>query len=86
MADLDNNGKAVNIDITKVVLNLSHVDQEPKDLADLILSAYKKVLCIELAMYIMSLENKVDHANHGLNTDALMDQGFTKYNVLITSG
>ena len=86
LADYDNDVKAMNADIAKIVLNLSNADQEPEDLADHILAAYKKAPCNEFAVYITSLENEADRANRDLNADALMDQGLNKYDALLTSG
>ena len=56
MADYDNDVKAMNAAVDKIVLNLSNADQEPEDLADHILAAYKKAPCNEFAVYITSIE------------------------------
>jgi hypothetical protein len=51
MANYDNDVKPMNAniaDIAKIVLNLSSTDQEPEDLANHILAAYKKAPCNEL--------------------------------------
>jgi hypothetical protein len=66
MVDYDNDAKAMNATVNKIVLNLSSATQEPKDLADHILAAYKKAPCNEFAVYITSLENKDDRADHNL--------------------
>ena len=86
MADYDNDVKAMNADIAKIVLNLSNADQEPEDLADHILAAYKKAPCNDFAVYITSLENEADCAIRDLDADALMEQGLNKYDALLTSG
>jgi hypothetical protein len=86
MADYDNNVKVMNTEISKIVLNLNNADQEPEDLADHILAAYKKAPCNEFAVYITSLENEADREDRDLDSDTLMDQGLTKYEALVTSG
>jgi hypothetical protein len=86
MADYDNNVKLMNAEIAKIVLNLNNADQEPEDLADHILAAFKKAPCNEFAVYITSLENEADRADRDLDAETLMDQALTKYDSLITSG
>jgi hypothetical protein len=79
MSDYNFNIKAMHAKISKIVLNLNNADQEPEDLADHILAAYKKVPCNEFAVFITSLENKADRAKNDLDANILMDQGLTKY-------
>jgi hypothetical protein len=86
LTNYDNNIKLMNTEVAKIVLNLSNADQEPEDLADHILAAYKRSPCNEFAVYITSLENEADRADRDLDADALMDQGLTKYDALVTSG
>jgi hypothetical protein len=86
MANYDNNVNTMNAEISKIVLSLNNADQEPEDLADHILAAYKKAPCNEFAVYITSLENEADRADRDLDADTLMDQGLTKYDALVTSG
>jgi hypothetical protein len=86
MADYDYNVKAMNAEISKIVLNLNNADQEPEDLADHILAAYKKAPCNEFAVFITSLENEADRADDDLDADVLMEQGLTKYDALVTAG
>jgi hypothetical protein len=86
LANYDNDIKLMNTEVTKIVLNLSNADQEPEHLADHILAAYKKSPCSEFTIYITSLKNEADRVDFDLNANALMDQGLTKYDALVTPG
>jgi hypothetical protein len=86
MSDYDYNVKAMNAEVSKIVLNLNNADHEPEDLADHILAAYKKAPCNEFAVFITSLENEADRADDDLDADILMEQGLTKYDDLVTAG
>ena len=86
MSDYDYNVKAMNAEVSKIVLNLNNADHEPEDLADHILAAYKKAPCNEFAVFITSLENEADRADDDLDADILMEQGLTKYDALVTAG